>query len=67
MNYKIYTTNGERLTIEADRFDQDGSGTRLYKEDAVVAAFYSGEVARIFPEGAIEEAEVTPKPKPTKK
>ena len=52
-------TDGQRLTLQADRVEQDGSGTRLYSDAAgLVAGFYCGEVARVFPENAIEEAEV---------
>lgn len=59
MIYKVYMTDGQRLTLEADRVEQDGSGTRLYKDDGgLIAGFYCGEVARVFPETAIEEATV---------
>lgn len=57
MIYKVYMTDGQRLSLEADRIEQDGSGTRLYLNDGgLVAGFYSGEVARVFPETSIEEA-----------
>ena len=59
MIYKIHTNNGERYSIEADHFTSDGSGISLFdNEGGVVAAFYSGEVTRIFPESTIVEAEV---------
>lgn len=57
MNYKIYTSNGQRLVINADRFEQDGSGTRLYSDETgIIASFYCGEVAQIFPEDTVIEA-----------
>lgn len=62
MIYKIHTNNGERYSIEADYFKSDGSGISLFNDvGGVVATFYSGEVTRIFPETATEEAEVTSK------
>lgn len=52
-------TDGARMTLQADYIADDGSGTRLYNNDGgLVAKFYCGEVARVFPETAIEEAEV---------
>jgi len=58
MIYKVYTNNGERLTLEADYFTTNGSGTVLYKEDGgIVASFYCGEAVRVFPEAALDQAE----------
>ena len=58
MNYRIYTTSGQRLTIQADRFEQDGSGVRLFNnETGIVSYFYCGEVAQIFPEESLNTAE----------
>ena len=58
MIYKIYTNNGERYSIEADYFVSDGSGISVFKNDGgVVAAFFPGEVVRIFPESTIVEAQ----------
>lgn len=57
MIYKIHTNNGERYSIEADYFKSDGSGITLFSNgDGLIATFYSGEVTRIFPETAIEQA-----------
>lgn len=59
MIYKIYASNGDRLSIEADTFVSDGSGVKLNKNgQGTIAMFWPGEVVRIFPEGSIEEAEV---------
>ena len=59
MVYKIYTNNGERLSLEADYFESDGGGTRLMlNQGGIIAMFYPGEVTRIFPETATVEADV---------
>ena len=34
MIYKLYTNNGDRLSIDADSIQSDGSGTKLFKEGA---------------------------------
>ena len=57
--YKLYTNNGDRLSIEADSIQSDGSGTRLFKEGSgLIASFWPGEITRVFPEDSLEEAEI---------
>lgn len=59
MIYKVYTTNGARQTYDIDYFESDGSGVTLWKNDGTLIAFYyPGQVAQIFPEQADEPAEV---------
>ena len=58
MIYKIHTNNGERYSIDADNFEQDGSGTRFFVDGVLVATFYCGEVTRVVQESFIESAEV---------
>ena len=60
MIYKLYTSNGDRLRLSASRVEQDGTGTKFYDDQNLVASFYCGELVRFFPDDAIEEAEVTP-------
>lgn len=58
MIYRVFTKTGERLQLEADYIQSDGSGTTLYTNDGgVVAAFFCGEVTRIYPASTIEETE----------
>ena len=62
MIYKLYTNNGDRLSIDADSIQSDGSGTKLFKEGAgLIASFWPGEITRVFPEDTLEEAEVITK------
>lgn len=59
MYYRVYTTNGERFTFDIGHFDQDSSGVTLYDYEGTKIAFYlPGQVAQLFPEASLEEAEI---------
>lgn len=59
MIYKVYTSNGGRYTYDIDYFTSDGGGVSLFKNDGtLVAYYYPGQVSQIFPEEALEEAQI---------
>lgn len=61
MQYRVQLRDGSpALLIEATRFETDGSGSRLYdSNDGIVAAFYDGQVASIFPADTLTEGGTT--------
>lgn len=56
MQYKIVTRKNQTATIEAERYEQDGSGTRFYDaDDEQVASFYDGEIRSVVPASVVFE------------
>ena len=60
MIYKVYTSSGQPLAIEASKVQTDpNTGVQLLDEEGnIVAFFYPGQVSAVFPESAVLEAEV---------
>lgn len=47
VDYKVYLTDGSIETVSANRFEQDGSGLRLFDDnDQMVASYRDGEYRR---------------------
>lgn len=57
MIYDIRLNDGTKLKMDITSFTRDGSGTRIYKDETLIADFYSGRVYDIYPEDAKVEAE----------
>lgn len=50
MQYRITNKKNQTATLDADRYEIDGSGTRFYGEnDEVIASFYDGEIISVVP------------------
>lgn len=50
MQFKVTDKNGRRATIEADRFEQDGSGTRFFDaEGNQIVSYYDGVIRSVEP------------------
>ena len=50
MQYKLTNKNGQSATIEAERYEQDGSGVRFYDADGnMVISYYDGMIRSVEP------------------
>lgn len=48
MQYRITDRQNRTALIEADHYEQDGSGTRFYDADGKqIASFYDGEIRQV--------------------